>query len=233
MIFLQQKRNISKAEKILKLILDNKNDQLIPYQSETLNRLFELYFQTKNYDKIFKNFTQYKNIFKAEDNINLKFKFWQGRIALQKENYETADKIFKNLLSHQGNNFSIRYYLALSYYQQNQLDKAYDFFKQVAEKSKNQLAPQARFKVAEVHFIRKEYKQALLQYTKIIYLYSDITGLYEKSLYKLILCFKYLKETNEYNKYLTKLAQDFPMSMYIQELKQDTKINKNNQPTKP
>ena len=202
---------------LLKSILANKNDQLIPYKAETLNRLFEIHFNDQAYEEIFQGFKEYKELFRSDENMDHEIKLWEGRIWMRKKDHDKAEQIFKKLVQNKRHGFTARYYLGLNYYLQGSRDKAYDFLKQVAEKSKNRLAPQARFKVAEIRFFEKKYKKALLQYTKVVYLYSDISDLYEKALYKLILCFRHLKRNKDYSKYLAKLSEEFPLSKYLQE----------------
>ena len=214
-------KDYSAAANILKSILENKNDELIPYKPETLNRLFELYFKTNSSDKIFQGFEQYKNIFDSSKNMTSELKVWEGRVWMKKKNYEKSNKVFKDLLSNKKYGITARYYLGMGYYQQKQWGKAHDFLKQVAEKSKDKLASQARFKVAEIYFIQKKHENALLQYTKVVYLYSDVSDIYETSLYKIILCFKILKKEKGYIKYLTKLTEEFPTSTYLLNFKEN------------
>ena len=143
---------------------------------------------------------------------------WKGRILLQKKKYAEAREAFKKIISHKRYYLTARYYIGLSHYEEKSWTLAYDFLRQIAEKSKDRLAPQARFRLGEIHFIKREYAKAAVQYTKVIYLYSDSSEIYEKALYKNILCFRALKRKKEYNTYFIKLSQEFPSSKYLKEL---------------
>ena len=77
-IFLIEKKNLD-AIYLLKSILDNKNDELIPYRMQTLNKLFEIYFESEKYNLLFTDIQYYKDAFKTDKDAEAQAKIWEGR----------------------------------------------------------------------------------------------------------------------------------------------------------
>ena len=216
-IFLLEKKNWE-AIYLLKSILDNKNDELIPYRKQTLNKLFEIYFGSENYNLLFRDIQNYNDVFKTDEDARIQTKIWEGKVLIKRNELDRAKKIFQELIDNKKYSLHARFYLGMIYYKQNDRPKAFDFLKQVAERSNDSLAPKARFRLGEILFEQGKYQKAILEYSKIIYLHSDLDELYEKSIYKTTLGFKFLKNEKQYNEFLRKLEEEFPKSIYLKKL---------------
>ena len=208
----------SDAINLLKSILNNKNDELIPYRTETLNKLFEVYLRFGDHNAIFNDIQNYRNVFKTDPDFASLAKVWEGRILIKKNKFSEARKIFQSFIDHAKHSLNAKFYLGVIYQEQDKPLKALDFLRQVAEKSNHSLSTEARFRLGEIFFKQKKYQKAILEYSKIIYLYSDFDKLYEKSIYKTILGFKYLGNQKQYDRFFKKLGKEFPNSQYLKKL---------------
>ncbi len=210
----------ARAKTQLKKILDNKNEEYIPYKSRAVVAYLEILFGEKKYDTAIAMARKYRPQFRDDPTTQKDLKVWQGRALIKLKRYKQANKLLAKLLRDRSMGTLARFYAGVAWYHRGKLNRAYDYFKQVLQKSKDVLAPRSLYYMGEINLKKKKYSRAIRDYTKIVYLYTAHSELYEKALYKTAYCFKRDRKNKEYNSYLEKLRDAFPKSRYIAKLQQ-------------
>lgn len=214
------------ARRLYTEVLDSRESDAGVYRSQAVLQLAALMFLQKNYYRGLQDIKKYRPGFKKEKSTYNELGIWQARFHLQREEYDDAIAQLRTLLSDRELGLIARFYTGEAWYKKDNPAMAYDFFKQVSQKSEDALAPRAMKYMGDIHYQKKEYDEAARSYTKLVYLYSQDPQLFEEALYKSALTFKQLERKTEYETYYNKLIEAFPESGYIKELPEPGEIGK-------
>lgn len=150
--------------------IPNKNQQLLAaYQKITFNRAIEL-FRDRNYMEAM-DLLKKSLAYNFDKLTHAKAQFWLAETYYQVQNYKmassTLEELRSNTMSRQINEYRlIDYSLAYAYFQSSDYQKSKTLFLQFIQKSSGSDAHlvDAYLRIADIHFIQKEFSQAIGNY---------------------------------------------------------------------
>ncbi|MES0488402.1 MAG: tetratricopeptide repeat protein [Leptospirales bacterium] len=203
---------------ICEKLLNSNAEDMEPYRIRLVKTMTEIYASSGNVEMALELIGKQKKNSSNDKNTIGQLTIVEAKIWLMQKEYNKAIKLLKPLLDEQDHSIVARYYSGLAHYYQKKYDVAFDYFRQVSQGRDEFLAAWSFYYLGEIHLLRKAYLKAARDYTKIVYLYSGISDLFERALYKSSLSFKKAGKVREYELYRERLRESFPESKYIKRL---------------
>lgn len=214
-----QAKKYDQALKIAFERLKENPAEVEPYRLRLVSEIVSIYLEKGDEKKALSFLAEQKGNQNNSRALKGELSIIEARIYIRQKKFAKALKLLKPLLSDSRFSIASRYYSALAYYLSGDTGRAFDYFRQVSGASQEFYSGWSYYYLGEIQMARKNYLKAARDYTKIVYLFSGNRDLFEKALYKSALAFLKAGKEKEYQIYREKLAENFPDSPYLRELK--------------
>lgn len=210
------------AEKAYLSVLQRQGQEAEFYKADALFSLASLLERLDKKEQALEILNKYLQSLQR-DNNNAAFvdqsNILSAKIYLAKQDYE---KSLQALAAIPQSSFVLaqaKFYMAQNYRRQGDKEKAADLFRQTMDSDDKEYAGKSTLELGNLYAAENNWQAASREYARAVYLYSGLREVYEQSLYKAALSFYYLRNREQFQLYLERLANAFPESKYLQELK--------------